>query len=332
MIPDHLLEFPISFEVGDLGACPRGFTCVGDDVRVCTTTEGFVHNIACLHPGVSGTDGYQYLVVGNDDTEGTATSDAFILPPRIEKISFKRSGGAGHGSGLYVVSEDSNVALCAAESSRDTNEFFEDSCAGLSAYSGVVVRMVIKDAQKSSWGKVLVDDIRLQDADGQTLSIQRTKTATHATPPGTTGVVPAPNPTITVERPTWVDKVVHVKEDVKSLSIPAGFETPSRSIFSQIHWRMPSWLTIGLLVVSAAGCIAFGFLAGFVFRRRHVQTIASNVGVPCSSFPSLRFRDSWSRIEPVAQPDESSRIGSARGLHRANVLDPADSEIQPLFQ
>jgi hypothetical protein len=102
------------------------------------------------------------LTVGDDFGKGTATSVVFTLPPGIDHISFKRSGGADGNSGFYLRRSSDGHVLCSSEQGRDTNVFFDDSCDGLRGFGGVNVFIEIKDSQSSAWGKVLVDDIRLR--------------------------------------------------------------------------------------------------------------------------------------------------------------------------
>jgi hypothetical protein len=103
--------------------------------------------------------------VGDDFGKGKATSVVFTLPPGIDHISFKRSGGADGNSGFYLRRSSDGHVLCSSEAGRDTNIFFEDSCDGLRGFGGVNVYIEIKDSQSSAWGKVLIDDIRLIEDD-----------------------------------------------------------------------------------------------------------------------------------------------------------------------
>merc|ERR1740138_125105 len=101
---------------------------------------------------------------------GSAISSVFPLPAKIERISFKRAGGADVGSGFYLHRVSDGSVLCRSESGRNTNTFFEDSCEGLTAYGGVLVYVEVRDAQRSEWGKVVIDDIRLEGPGGVDLS------------------------------------------------------------------------------------------------------------------------------------------------------------------
>jgi beta-glucosidase len=151
------------FEEGAAGGCPAGWTCSGE-VALCST--GSVVAGLCALPGLGGVEGSQLLAVGSDFTTGSAISSVFPLPAKIERISFKRAGGAGVGSGFYLHRVSDGSVLCRSESGEDTNALFHDSCEGLSAYVGVLVYVEIRDAQRSVWGKVLIDDIHLQGHGG----------------------------------------------------------------------------------------------------------------------------------------------------------------------
>jgi len=159
------VSFPLSFERSAEWSCPDGWHCTGD-AGVCRV--GSISGL-CLHPGVNGTDGAKYLVVGNDKGVGTATSPVFVLPDRIDNIVFRRSGGANRGSGFFLHSKTDGRLLCSAENGTNTNAFFEEQCKGLSGHGGEPVFIHLRDTQKSDWGKVMIDDIHLRDAFGMEL-------------------------------------------------------------------------------------------------------------------------------------------------------------------
>jgi len=125
---------------------------------------------SCNHPGLGAVDGKMYLSLGDDMSIGSATSLAFLLPPNIDRIEFKRSGGAGPGSGFYVRLLNDDRLICIAEDSLDSNQFVDDKCLGLDKYAGQAVYINVKDTSKTIWGKVLVDDIRLKDLSGRDIN------------------------------------------------------------------------------------------------------------------------------------------------------------------
>jgi len=122
------------------------------------------------YPGIKGHDGKHFLDVGNDWGTATATSPNFKLPNKTDRLCFKRSGGAGPGSGLYLVRQSDGRRLCEAENGEDSNTFAMQCCTDLAKYVGEEVIIRIVDAQSSGWGKVLVDDIRLLDTSGSARS------------------------------------------------------------------------------------------------------------------------------------------------------------------
>jgi len=158
----RFVDFPMSFESDPLGSCPKDWTCSGETL-VCHM-PGISE--MCRHPGVSGVHGSRYLTVGNDFSQGNATSVAFYLPREAAEMELKRSGGADAGSGFYVLRAADNEVLCAAEGGLDTNSFSAESCRIGKEYGGEIVYISIRDTQSSEWGKVLVDDIRLKSAGG----------------------------------------------------------------------------------------------------------------------------------------------------------------------
>eukprot|EP00420_Gonyaulax_spinifera_P026103 CAMPEP_0197894458 /NCGR_PEP_ID=MMETSP1439-20131203/35612_1 /TAXON_ID=66791 /ORGANISM="Gonyaulax spinifera, Strain CCMP409" /LENGTH=258 /DNA_ID=CAMNT_0043514815 /DNA_START=95 /DNA_END=871 /DNA_ORIENTATION=+ len=157
------LNFPISFEGPYVGRCPSGWICKGD-AKVCRHPP---LSPKCNHPGLSGVDGRQYLSLGNDLEKGSALSTAFFLPKEIDRIEFKRSGGANGGSGFYLYLLRDDKVICQSEDEINTNVFLTDSCMALAAYAGEAVYIRLKDNASTSWGKVLIDDIRLKDKFGK---------------------------------------------------------------------------------------------------------------------------------------------------------------------
>mmetsp|Transcript_67145 Transcript_67145/g.190427 ORF Transcript_67145/g.190427 Transcript_67145/m.190427 type:complete len:114 (+) Transcript_67145:111-452(+) len=97
---------------------------------------------------------------------GSATSIAFYLPFEINKITFKRSGGANAGSGFYLHLNRNSSVICSSENSVNTNAFSTDSCMNIARYAGEAVYISLVDLHRSLWGKVLIDDIRLKDRAG----------------------------------------------------------------------------------------------------------------------------------------------------------------------
>jgi len=166
------LHFPMSFEADAPGKCPAGWFCTGKAVNICDEDkEKQPTNAACDHPGLAGQDGERYLSVGDDISSGEAYSAVFVLPDEISSIHFRRSGGADVESGFYVRLYHSGEVACASEDGQDTNVFFNCSCDGLANYTGQAVFISIRDRQSSSWGKVLVDDIRLKSVSGEEILV-----------------------------------------------------------------------------------------------------------------------------------------------------------------
>lgn len=161
------LQFPMSFEdMGHIGRCPEFWICKGG-AKICRHPP---MSHSCNHPGLGAVDGKMYLSLGDDMSTGSATSLAFLLPPNVDRIEFKRSGGAGPGSGFYVRLLNDDSLICIAEDSLDSNIFVDDKCLGLDKYAGQAVYINVKDTSKSIWGKVLVDDIRLKDLQGRDIN------------------------------------------------------------------------------------------------------------------------------------------------------------------
>jgi len=164
------MHFPTSFEDSGDGLCPVGWTCLGAAGACRTVTS--VHR--CLNPGLTGSQGGAYLSMGRDFETGLAMSPAFVLPSGAESIRFLRGGGADGGSGLYVRRLKDGVIVCSSESnvSPDTNAFVVNWCPGLALHAGEAVYIVVRDIQRSIWGKVLVDDIHIIDAKGGDLDAE----------------------------------------------------------------------------------------------------------------------------------------------------------------
>merc|ERR1711920_987919 len=157
-------EFPLSFEEDAPGSCPKGWTCTGKNAKVCNVP--FI-SMTCNHPGLVGQHGSHYLTVANDFDTGNVTSGIFVLPEHLDRIHFRRSGGADKGSGFFLKRAHDHKVLCAADNSgANSNIFVDDACTGLSQYVGQQAYILLSDSQSSSWGKVLIDDIRLQNAAG----------------------------------------------------------------------------------------------------------------------------------------------------------------------
>merc|ERR1712187_542887 len=175
---DAPFDFPISFEHDQIGLCPRGWTCKGKNIRVCNVPY---KTVICNHPGLEGQHGHHYFTIGNDFDTGNATSVDFTLPRGADRLSFRRSGGADKGSGLFVKRVHDDEVLCVADKQgNNSNTFHDDACPNLSKHAGERVYILIKDNQASPWGKVLVDDIHLQNAFGMDI------VTTHGLVPGAT--------------------------------------------------------------------------------------------------------------------------------------------------
>jgi len=158
-------SFPLSFERTAEGACPVGWTCT-KGALVCAIIS---KRPGCMNPHDAGAEGRHYFAVGSDLGVASAQSLPFVLPAGIDRICFRRSGGADFGSGLYLISQQSGLILCRAETGTDTNMFFDDYCRGLAGLAGETVYIELRDSQRSGWGKVLIDDIHLQDVLGRDL-------------------------------------------------------------------------------------------------------------------------------------------------------------------
>jgi len=161
-----LLRFPMSFEETAPGACPSGWVCSGE-ARVCSHPP---LTRKCLHPGISGVEGSRYLAVGDDFTEANVTSAAFYLPWDASRLEFRQCGGANAGSGFYVHLHSNRQLICSSEDGLDSNAFSISSCVGLAAHAGQAVYISLRDMQRSTWGKVLVDDIRLKSTAGEDIA------------------------------------------------------------------------------------------------------------------------------------------------------------------
>jgi len=152
-----------TFEDDTVGTCPEYWTC-GD------TSITMVNKNPCGNgSGCWTSDGEHLFEIASDSSQGWATSHYFSLPATIDHIQFLRGGGAdGPVSGLYVKRPNGQV-LCETHDGTDSDTLFEVSCSGLSEYAGEVVQIEVKDSTNSGWGKVYIDYIRLQDADGNNL-------------------------------------------------------------------------------------------------------------------------------------------------------------------
>ena len=136
----------LSFEASDSGSCPVGWQCTGD---------AYVTESQTFH-------------VGDDQTTGSGTSLPFELPVNAWAVQFERAQGADEGSGFYVKRASDNTTVCACETGINSGVFWVDSCQ-VSAAAGMMVFLYLADNQASSWGKVLIDDITIIDAQGDTL-------------------------------------------------------------------------------------------------------------------------------------------------------------------
>merc|ERR550532_258864 len=162
------IKFPLDFEDAFVGGCPSGWTCMGL-ARVCSPLVK-PKTDACNHPDLRGSEGSRYLSMGSDAGTGMAVSPVFLLPEGIDRVRFRRSGGADRGSGLYVHRRNDGSVLCSAEKGRDTDNFFEDTCGNLADHAGEAVYIKVKDTQRGVWGKTLIDDVHLLSASGTDLS------------------------------------------------------------------------------------------------------------------------------------------------------------------
>ena len=108
--------------------------------------------------------GEQYFSIGGDHDTGTAQSPTFELPSDAQSLEFLRCGGADSPSGVSVHRESGSV-VCSSSRGEDTDSFFWDSC-DVSSAAGERVYVRIVDTQSSYWGKVFVDNIRLDGGGG----------------------------------------------------------------------------------------------------------------------------------------------------------------------
>lgn len=152
-------SFDWSFEGEEVGSCPSGWRCIG------------AAHVVEFSPNRN-PDGSRVFEIGHDSTTGVAISNPINLPAGLDRIAFRRSGGADPGtvyttgSGLYVRRESDNAVLCSGEDGTDTDTMFESYCSGLSSYPNQWVHIYLEDADSGSWGKVHIDDIRFQDVNG----------------------------------------------------------------------------------------------------------------------------------------------------------------------
>jgi len=167
--PPTTVRFPMTFEDDVPGSCPFQWQCSGEAL-VCNDPP---KSLPCNHPGLTGVHGSHYLTVGNDFGKGDATSSSFYLPQGAAKIELMRSGGADAGSGLFLVRQRNGQVICAAEGGDNTNGLFMNSCEVDAGYDGEVVYISLRDRQRSSWGKVLVDNIRLKHTSGADIAEAR---------------------------------------------------------------------------------------------------------------------------------------------------------------
>lgn len=178
-------SFDWSFESDEVGSCPSGWRCIGAAHIVEIPTSRNPH-------------GSRVFEVGMDSTTGTAISNPILLPSGVDRVAFRRSGGADpatvytSGSGLYVRSESSNAVLCSGEDGTDTDTMFEGSCSGLASYPNQWVHIYLVDADAGTWGKVHIDDIRFQDVHGAPVCQSTTTLA--PTPAPAVVVAPTPAP------------------------------------------------------------------------------------------------------------------------------------------
>ncbi|CAH0367571.1 unnamed protein product [Pelagomonas calceolata] len=142
------------FEDTAIDSCPSGWTCTGD-ARV---VSRYTCVSGCGTP-LPNAQGEQYFSIGGDGDTGTAQSPTFELPSDAQSLEFLRCGGADSPSGVSVHRESGSV-VCSSSRGDDTDSFFWDSC-DVSSADGERVYVRIVDTQSSSWGKVFVDNIRL---------------------------------------------------------------------------------------------------------------------------------------------------------------------------
>ena len=142
------------FEDTAIDSCPSGWTCTGD-ARV---VSRYTCVSGCGTP-LPNAQGEQYFSIGGDGDTGTAQSPTFELPSDAQSLEFLRCGGADSPSGVSVHRESGSV-VCSSSRGDDTDSFFWDSC-DVSSAAGERVYVRIVDSQSSYWGKVFVDNIRL---------------------------------------------------------------------------------------------------------------------------------------------------------------------------
>ena len=167
--PPPCADASVAFDFSDEpeGKCPRGWTCSSgarvSDSQPCTIGR---------QPDKR--DAVGTFQVGCDSATGRATSNTFQLPAGTNSMRFYRMGGADAGSGLYLIKAGGSVetasdVLCRRETGKNTDIFFEEECDGLEP--GTRVYILLRDAQKSTWGKVFIKDIRFVDATGAVLPL-----------------------------------------------------------------------------------------------------------------------------------------------------------------
>jgi len=155
----------IDFEDGIPDTCPEYWKC--DDVTSARLYNGY--SLASPHVNYNTTDGDFMFIIGTDWQIGKAISWPLVLPDGIDHVQYLHGGGADSGSGFWLKKAANNATLCHSMEGTNTDTLIEASCDGLTDYSGETVFFQAEDNQVSGWGKVMIDNIRLQDVNNKNL-------------------------------------------------------------------------------------------------------------------------------------------------------------------
>jgi len=148
----------VDFEDGIIGSCPTYWTC--DDDSVSRLYDGDRYSTS---------DGDTMFIIGQNNDNGKAVSDTLILPDGIDHVQYLHGGGVYSGSGFWVKKYSDDTTLCRSMNGTGTDTLFESSCGGLGLYAGELVYFQGETDQVSAWGRLVIDYIRLQDANNNNL-------------------------------------------------------------------------------------------------------------------------------------------------------------------
>jgi len=286
----------IDFEDGTIGSCPDYWTC--DDDSVSRLSDS---------PWYSTSDGDTLFIIGQDDHYGRAVSDTLFLHDRIDHVQYLHAGGADSGSGFWVKRTSDRATLCHFTDGADTDALFEASCEGLAEYAGQSVYFLAEDNQSSGWGKLLIDYIRLQDANGDNLpfcfgtqsgtvpptifpTISPTASPTTPVPTNLPSTSPTPSPTVLPTArsvPTNIPTLSPSMMPTLSFpSSPMASETGGRVTISKTSLEVIAYLAVFFLLVAIVVLLC-------CWRRTHARkTVELEMKIAeMSSFRSKRYSE-----------------------------------------